>query len=296
MWPWLLGSAGLGAALGGIQGYRQSGGDLGATLQSALGGGLTGGLTAGLGMGAQRMAGQAIQSALAGGAGARIAPEVFKASEAVGALRSGGGLSGARQALTQAGLQAPLAQQMQGLDVLGKFAPKAGGLAAGLALPLVASPLIDAVGGTAAKAAGGLVEGVGGVAKGVTGAALGSRRDGSEMTQPQYTAGTGLDPNRYLMGAFDANNPIGAMQASLGLIGQMDRQRMQLANQYQNFALQAGDTAKSRDLQRNAAMAALKTQLGTQQSLIVNGQQQGASMANQAIADTGALARTQFSY
>jgi hypothetical protein len=67
----ILGSAGLGAALGGVQGYRQSGGDLGKTVQGALSGGLLGGVTGKLGgmagESAKRFAGQALEaSPLAG--------------------------------------------------------------------------------------------------------------------------------------------------------------------------------------------------------------------------------------
>jgi hypothetical protein len=80
MLPLILGSAGLGAALGGIQGYQQSGGDLGRTFQGALSGGLLGGVTGKLGgmagTRAARFAGQALEGSplsgiltpLAGGA------------------------------------------------------------------------------------------------------------------------------------------------------------------------------------------------------------------------------------
>ena len=49
MLPLILGSAGLGALVGGVQGYQRSGGDLGRTLASAATGGLLGGATGGLG-------------------------------------------------------------------------------------------------------------------------------------------------------------------------------------------------------------------------------------------------------
>lgn len=68
MWPWILGSAGLGSVLGGIQGYQQGKGDLGAALRGAAAGGLAGAATGGIGglaSGAvSRMAGTALGGAL----------------------------------------------------------------------------------------------------------------------------------------------------------------------------------------------------------------------------------------
>jgi hypothetical protein len=276
---------GIPAAMGvgkGIETYQQTG-DIGKAATSGL---FTGGATLGLGalgeFAAPRLAG-AIWGKIPNAAGASglatFSPELAQAGQA-----------GARQMSNAVMGTKLLSNTLPGLtQALGS--PLAGGLG-----NVAASMTPGVFGPRSGDSSGQGGSGFGRTAQDVTGAVLGASKKDSEMVQPQYTAGTGLNPDDYLQGAWGMNNPIGQMQATLGLVGQMDRQRMQLANQYQNFALQAGDTAKSRDLQRNAAMAALKTQLGTQQSLIVNGQQQGASMANQAIADTGALARTQFSY
>jgi hypothetical protein len=274
---------GIPAAMGigkGVETYQQTG-DIGKAATSGI---FTGGATLGLGalgeFAAPRLAG-AIWGKIpsAGGASglAAFSPELAQAGQA-----------GARQMANAAIGNKLLSNTLPGLtQALGSpIASGFGNIAANMT-PGVFGPRS---GDSSDKG------GLGQTVKDVTGATLGSRRDNSDMAQPQYTANTGLDPNNYLTGAWDANNPIGAMQASLGLMGQMDRQRMQLANQYQNFMLQAGDTSKSRDLQRGAAMAALKTQLGTQQGLILNGQQQGAALAQQSIADAGALSRTQFNY
>lgn len=118
----------------------------------------------------------------------------------------------------------------------------------------------------------------------------------SGLTQPTYSANTGLNNDQYTMNAWQGANPLGMYQTALRLTNQMDQQRALLANQYGNWELQAGDTAKTRDMQRGAAAASLMTNLGTQQGLILEGQKQGAAMANQSIADAGALARTQFNY
>ena len=74
---------------------------------------------------------------------------------------------------------------MQGLSVLGKAAPKiaaAGGLAAGLAVPVVAGPLISGIGNLATQAVGGVVPGVASTAS-----AMGVGRPGAPNV-PQVTA------------------------------------------------------------------------------------------------------------
>ena len=71
MLPLILGSAGLGALVGGVQGYQRSGGDLGRTLASAATGGLLGGATGGLG-------------GLAGGAVTRFAGQKLGLDTALG--------------------------------------------------------------------------------------------------------------------------------------------------------------------------------------------------------------------
>jgi hypothetical protein len=71
MLPLILGSAGLGALVGGVQGYQRSGGDLGRTLASAATGGLLGGATGGLG-------------GLAGGAATRFAGQKLGLNTALG--------------------------------------------------------------------------------------------------------------------------------------------------------------------------------------------------------------------
>jgi hypothetical protein len=101
----------IGATLGGIQGFRQSGGDLGA---AALGAGIgaTGGyyLPAGV-----RMAGQALMG-LPGVSSAVSAasPKAFQALQGLKAVQGGAGLKGAMEAAKAAGSYAthPLAQQL----------------------------------------------------------------------------------------------------------------------------------------------------------------------------------------
>lgn len=260
-------------------------GDIGKAATSGL---FTGGATFGLG-------------ALGEAVAPRLAGAIFRGAPAANTAVTG--LAGyspeVAQAAGQAGTRAAAnASRVLGTALPGIFQTAGSPLASGLgsmaasATPGIFGPRTGQQGG-----GGGGGGGVGQTAKDVAGATFGARgASGGGMTQPELSAGTGLNPNQYLPGAWDINNPIGAMQATLGMVGQMDRQRMGLANQYQNYLLQASDVMKQRDLQRGAAAASLKTQLGTQQGLILNGQQQGAAMAQANIGETGALARTTFNY
>jgi hypothetical protein len=116
------------------------------------------------------------------------------------------------------------------------------------------------------------------------------------LTQPTFQGQAAPNIDQDVQRGFSYVNPIGATQQSIAVGQELQRLAMQNANLEQNYNTQVSDTMKQRDLQRQAAMAGLKTQLGTQQSLILGGQQYGAQLANQALADTGAIARTTFLY
>ena len=119
-------------------------------------------------------------------------------------------------------------------------------------------------------------------------------KDGLPAFTPQGAAAP--DISGYAPGAFAQANPLGGTQGAINTAQQIQRNNMALANLQNNYINQTSETFRQRDLQRQAAMAGLKTQLGTQQGLILSGQQYGAELAKQALADTGALARTTFSY
>lgn len=257
-------------------------GDIGKATTSGL---FTGGATFGLG-------------ALGEAVAPRLAGAIFRSAPAANTAATG--LAGYSPELAQVAGQAGTRAAANATKVLGTALPgifQTAGSPLASGLGSMAASATPGIFGPRAGQQGGGGGGVGQTAKDVAGATLGARgASGSGVTQPEMTAATGLNPNQYLPGAWDINNPIGAMQATLGMVGQMDRQRMGLANQYQNYLLQASDVMKQRDLQRGAAAASLKTQLGTQQGLILNGQQQGAAMAQQSIGEAGALARTTFNY
>ena len=146
MLPLVLGSAGIGALLGGIQGYQRSGGDLGRTLTSAATGGLLGGATGGLGSLAggavTRFAGQKLAMPLApGGIGQTlvdkgVSPELL--AKAPGFL---GGAANIGTQLAAGSLLAPLAGPIGQLGTQGAGTVTAGvkGMQPGPGMPNVAA-------------------------------------------------------------------------------------------------------------------------------------------------------------
>ena len=116
------------------------------------------------------------------------------------------------------------------------------------------------------------------------------------LTQPSFQgpAAPNIDPD--IQRGFSYVNPVGSTQQAIAVSQELQRLALQNANLMQNYNTQVADTMKQRDSQRQAAMASLKTQLGTQQGLILGGQQYGAQLANQALADTGAIARQTYLY
>jgi hypothetical protein len=201
------------------------------------------------------------------------------------------GLPAAAEAATDApGLTGSAANLIAGLS------PKVVGGAANLATQSLLGNVPGAVASGVTGALGPVTRFAGGGAGAILQGQQQQKFQQSGLQQPDFTAGTGLDQGQYTLDAWQEANPVGPLQSALRFANQMDMQRALLANQYANYSLQAGDTEKQRDLQRGAAQAALKTALGTQQGLILNGQQQGAAMAQNAISEAGALARTQFNY
>lgn len=288
MLPWLLGSTALGATLGGIQGYQSSGGDLGATLRGAAGGGIAGGI----GYGAQRMAGQALSKALAGQLGSKVAPEAYKAAEALGGLRSGG-FAGAKQAVAQAGLQSPLAQQMGGLNVLGKAAPViagAGGLAAGLAAPALAMPILGGVANLAGQAGSNVAKAGAGI--------LGIKQPGA----PQYSTDA-LGQNQSQFGPtdpygtpLDIIDPRGLAagrrtEYAKNIEQQRDAMRMLLPEIFN-----ASEARSKNELTRQLAAAGVRQNIITNANMLERAQQAAQQMGANAASQAGAALTSQYQY
>jgi hypothetical protein len=132
MLPLILGSAGLGALVGGVQGYQRSGGDLGRTLASAATGGLLGGATGGLG-------------GLAGGAATRFAGQKLGLDTALG------------QSLINKGVSPELLAQAPG------FLGGATNIGTQLAAGSLLAPLAGSIGQLGTQGAGAVTAGVRGM-------------------------------------------------------------------------------------------------------------------------------------
>lgn len=256
----------LGAGLGGVGAYKQSGGDLGAT---ALGAGLgalsmggVGSLATGLG---QRLAGTGLM--------ARVAPEAYKAGQAGSALLAGQGLKGAGQALRTAGTAAPLVQQFGGQQVLAKTLPLA--LAAGGALALA-----PGAGQMAAQAAGPVRKG----AEYGAGNVMMPRTN-----QPQYNTQplpSGTDTSPY-GSVYDVYGPDGFARSGLTRKSAEDlAYAMDILNP-RNFDLREA-TSKA-DFARQAAMKQIAQNVATRAAMLQNAQVAGINAGQQALTDSGRI-------
>jgi hypothetical protein len=251
MLPLVLGSAGLGAALGGLQGYQQSGGDFGKALGAALVGGGLGALAPGAG----RMAGTALQST------GLLAPLAGGLTKAATSGRQALGLVGPAQAVT-AGQLANLA----GTGVTGLAGMAIPGLAAGLA----------GVPGRAAQA----TLGAGG-AMGVPG--LGAAQPGPFTPVPAIPSD--LQGINRQLGSLDVMDPNKAFAA--GRLASEKDMDTQIRNMQKLINLQypVMSQAKKDEMQRNLAAAQIRSNIDTQadaiRSSLRTSQQMGANAASQ---------------
>ena len=251
MLPLLLGSAGLGAALGGIQGYQQSGGNLGKALGAAVIGGGLGALAPGAG----RMAGTALQ-----GTGL-LAPLAGGLTRAAASGRQALGLVGPAQAVT-AGQLANLA----GAGVTG---------IAGMAIPGVAAGLAGVPGRAAQSALGA------GGAMGVPG--LGAEQPGAFTPVPAVPED--LQALNRQLGSLDVMDPNKAFAA--GRLASEKDMDTQIRNMQKLINLQYPvlSQAKKDEMQRNLAAAQIRSNIDTQadaiRSSLRTSQQMGANAASQ---------------
>ena len=257
MLPLLLGSAGLGAALGGLQGYQQSGGDLGKTAQGAFSGGLLGGVTGGLG------------GAVGGLASSRMAG-MIPLNSLLQKQAMGLGLTGVEKALLNApklaGGAANLGTQLAGAAVLAPVAGAVGNLGG------------QVLGGTgrAAQAALG-----GGGAMGVPG--LGAQQPGAFTPVPAVPED--LQALNQPLGSFSMINPNDSFAA--GRLGAEKDMDTQIRNMQKLINLQypVMSQAKKDEMQRNLAAAQIRSNIDTRadaiRSSLRTSQQMGANAASQ---------------
>jgi len=240
------------------------------------------------------------------------------------ALKGGLSMAGAKLA-PFAGSSITAAEAAQGIPVLGKLIPEGASLAekarigsqitqaaklGAAAAPigvagvlaqqaLAAPPAAGGYGGGGGGQGGAGVPGGGPINTALGYGGLAQNYQQAEQYNKQglktWTPDSGAVPQiTQLPSAAQLFNPVGPYQGGRQFGLQLQRDQQGLMAQEGNWVLQNSDTEQQRQMQRSAALANLKTQLGTQQSLILNAQQQGAALAQQGLADVGAIARTNF--
>jgi len=267
MWPWVLGSAGIGATLGGIKGYQESGGDLGATLRGAAGGGITGGITGGLGAGASGLA----------------------ASRMAGALP----------------IKMLLQKQGMGLGLTGiekamLAAPGVAGGAANIGTQLASGALLAPVVGAATNLAGQAVGRPANAAAQAAAGVLGTRGPGpvnyDAMGNP-VPAGLGQFGGVAPYGtALDVINPMGygagrTAEAMREATAQRDSMRMLLPE-----IAQASEFRSKQELARQMAAAGIRQNIATAANMLERSQQAAQQMGATAASQAGSALTSQYQY
>jgi len=244
----------IGATLGGIQGYQQSGGDIGtAALSSGLGA-----LSLGALSGPMRMAGSALMDSRFGPA---IQQALTKAGPAVYQASSPFRRASALNPETRARLGAGMAK-----DLLGKGALLAGTLA----IPAVTGGIANVLSGPARAATGGLAQ-------------VGQTGLGAVTSNQRYASKYGADlPSGVplMMDQYGNIAPIGSPSDVLGPQGmgrtlESQREGKAIAENLQRFGdidLKYKEAAAKKDFERQAAMKAIATNIGTNAAMLQNAQ------------------------
>lgn len=256
----------LGAGLGGIEGYRRSGGDVGAALLGA-GLGAAGGayLPAGI-----RMAGTALMGTPLGGLVAKAAPEGYKASQALGALKAGQGIKGAQAAATAAGMANPMAQQLLGREAIGKALAGGAMLGGTLALPGLAGGVGSALSAPVRAVTGGIGQ-LGQQGLGMGAQALGGYQSGYGANLP------GAVP---MVDMYGNVTPEGLPSSVYGLPGlgrtaesrRAGRVMAENMQRYGDVQLGFREAAARKDFERQAAMKGIAQNIATNAAMLQNAQ------------------------
>ena len=251
--------AGAGGLIGGLQGYRQSGGDLGSTALGALTGGT---LTSGIGGLGRRFAGAALGKTALG----QMAPKLMQAGNPLGAVLAA---APAAAGVGAAGLI--------GLPAAAAFSGPLGGATSKLT-------------GQAARAASGIA-GAGGQ---VTGIGMPQLPDVPGTAAGQLTPSelSGSGPQN-LGQTFD---PTGYQQAQLALEKQQYLQNLQNALQYAPYQEAYQQRSKEADMIRGAKAAQLATALATDAAMRQQGQLGAQRMSEGFLSNIGQAGATQYRY
>jgi len=272
-----------GATIGGITGYRQSGGNIGAAaLGSGLGALSMGGLAGPLQAVGGRMAGTAL--------GARLAPEAYKAQQFGSALMSGAGIKGAQQAATAAGMANPIVQQMAGSGALAKGLVGLGALGAAAVLPGMAGKSAAAMAGPTAGAAGTGARG----AAGLAGYQAPGEVDYSGLTGGAVPPVGTFGPGGTLSDPLSVLGPTGMAQRLEALKtaeAQRDAMRLLLPE-----ITKASEFAKKSEFQRQLAAAGVRQNILTAANMLERSQQAAQQMGATAASQAGAALTQQYQY
>jgi hypothetical protein len=269
MLPLILGSAGLGAAIGGVQGYQQSGGDLGRTFQGALSGGLLGGVTGGLG-------------GAAGGAAKRMAGSAL-------------GLDGA---LGKALFEKAKAGTLTGTEALLYRAPALASGAANLGTQLAGAAVLAPVAGALGNLAGQAVGRPAGAAAQLGAGYLGSRGPGAvEYNQIGGNAVPVVDAygNVSILGTDPLGNILPGMARSGESLREATAQRDAMRLLYPEVAA-ASEAAKKKEFERQMAAAGIRQNIETAANMIQRSQQSMQQMGQTAAQQMGNALTAQYQY
>jgi len=251
--------AGAGGLIGGIQGYRQSGGDLGATALGALTGGT---LTSGIGGLGRRFAGAALGKTALG----QMTPKLMQAGNPLGTVLAA---TPAAAGIGAAGLI--------GLPAAAAFSGPLGSATSKLT-------------GQAARAATGAL-GAAGQATGIGMPDLpGVPGSGAGQLTPSALGGYGP---QNLAQTFD---PLGYQQAQIQLEKQQYLQNLQNALQFAPYQEIYQQRSKEADLIRGAKAAQLATALATDAAMRRQGQLGAQAMGEAFMNNIGQAGSTQYRY
>ena len=265
MLPLILGSAGLGATLGGIQGYQQSGGDLGRTFQGALSGGLLGGVTGGLGSAA---------GGLAAGRMAGMLPiNTLLQKQAMGL-----GLTGVEKALLSA--------------------PKLAGGAANLGTQLAGAAVLAPVAGAIGNLAGQAVGRPAGAAAQLGAGYVGSRGPGAvdyNQIGGNAVPGVGMYGGQEILGTNPLSNILPGMARSGESLREAEAQLGVIRTIYPEVAA-AAEAAKKKEFERQMAAAGIRQNIETAANMIQRSQQSAQLMGQTAAQQMGNALTAQYQY
>lgn len=251
--------AGAGSLIGGVQGYRQSGGDLGATALGALTGGT---LTSGIGGLGRRFAGAVLGKTALG----QMAPKLMQAGNPLGAVLTA----------------APAAA---GIGAAGLI-----GLPAAVALSGPLGGATSKLTGQAARAATSAL-GAGALATGISMPDLpGVPGAGAKQFTPTELGQYGP---QNLAQTFD---PTGYQQAQIQLEKQQYLQNLQNALQYAPYQEAYQQRSKEADLIRGAKAAQLEIALNTDAAMRRQGQLGAQRMGEGFLSNIGQAGATQYRY